>query len=566
MTDQKPVLLLPGPDSAAAAPHYFGAAYEYVSYLTENYFEHTAAYITNGKLKPLAGRDVLLWQPPHRGCSETLKTGPESILRQLLKLGCKVNVIAFAEDDDQYEPMVCHRLDFPKDAVLKWARAHKRSVDLPPEPEIEVPRETKIMRGRPRSKPDGGAPQGNVIDGNTGSVFVSWERLGLECNSNGSPHPHLANAFKILANHPELTGRIWFDEFHGKTFQTLFQPEPVEWHDTHDTRLTVWIQLNLRIAKMSHMTVQRAVDDYARQNVRNEVREWMEGLVWDQHERLPTMIADAFGAPQNDYTAAVGRCWFVSMAARTFDPGCKVDTMPVFEGRQGIQKSTALKVIGGKWFAEMHEDITTKDFLQNLNGKLLIEISELHAFRKAEVQRIRGIISCASDRYRESYGRRSADHPRRSVWAGTTNENDWVTDDAGARRMWPVACTEIDLDYLRHNREQLFAEAVYRYKAGESWWDVDVDLARTEQDARRMDDPWSELVINYAMTFSEVRVPDVLTNALKLLPAQQDKGAEMRVASILKINGYERRTIRKRGRTLKCWLKCPTLSVETGGN
>lgn len=561
MTDLKTVLLLPGPGSAESAPHFFGDGYEYVSYLTENYASDTAAYITNGKLKPLAGRSVLLWQPPVRGRSEAIKAGPESILRQLLKLECKVNVIAFTEDDEQYEPMVARAIDLSPTDLIAWAKKHKRTVELPPEPAA-----SPAKRGRPRSRADGGALGGTTIDGNTGSVFVSWERLGLSCNSNGSPHPHLANAFKILANHPELTGRIWFDEFHGKTFQTLFQPDPVEWHDIHDTRLTAWIQSNLRIPKMSHMTVQRAVDDYARQNVRNEVREWMEGLAWDHHERLPTMIADAFGAVQNDYTAAVGRCWFVSMAARTFEPGCKVDTMPVFEGRQGIQKSTALKVLGGKWFAEMHEDITTKDFLQNLNGKLLIEISELHAFRKAEVQRIRGIISCASDRYRESYGRRSADHPRRSVWAGTTNENDWVTDDAGARRMWPVACTEIDLDYLRHNREQLFAEAVYRYKAGESWWDVDVDLARTEQDARRMDDPWSEIVINYAMTFSEIRVPDVLTNALKLLPAQQDKGAEMRVASILKINGYERRTIRKGSRTLKCWLKCPPLSVETGGN
>lgn len=559
MTDQKPVLLLPGPDSAAAAPHYFGTAYDYVSYLTENYSVDTSAYITNGKLKPLAKRDVLLWQPPGRLASVALKAGPESILRQLLKLECTIHVIAFDEHDEQYEPFVCHRAEIPKDQVLAWARAHKRPIgELPPEP---VSRETTsssqvIHRGRPRSRPDGAPPGAEQIDGNTGSVFVSWERLGLECNSNGMPHAHLANAYKILANHPELVGRIWFDEFHGKTFQTLFQPEPVEWHDTHDTRLTVWIQSNLRLAKMGHQVVQRAVDDFARQHVRNEVREWMDGLKWDQHERLPQFIADAFGAAQNDYTAAVGRCWLVSMVARTYEPGCKVDTMPVFEGDQGLMKSTALKIIGGKWFAEMHEDITSKDFLQNLPGNLLIEVAELHAFRRSEINRIKGIISCASDRYRASYGRRAENHPRRGVWAGTTNRDDWVEDETGARRFWPVACTEIDLDYLRHSREQLFAEAVYRYRAGEAWWDIDPELARSEQDSRRADDPWTERILDYALTFGEVRVPDILTNAILLPPHQQDKGSQMRVTAVLKTSGYVKKTTRKAGRLVKHWVKC----------
>ncbi len=558
MTDQKPVLLLPGPESAAAAPHYFGTAYDYVSYLTENYSVESSAYITNGKLKPLAKRDILLWQPPARLTTEALKAGPESVLRQLLKLECTVHVIAFDEHEEQYEPFVCHRAEISKDQVLAWARAHKRPVgELPPP---EVPRETNnpqvVHRGRPRSRPDGAPPAADQIDGNTGSVFVSWERLGLACNSNGMPHPHLANAYKILANHPKLVGCIWFDEFHGKTFQTIFQPDPVEWHDTHDTRLAAWIQSNLRLPKMGHQVVQRAVDDFARQNVRNEVREWMDGLVWDHHERLPTFIADAFGTAQNDYTAAVGRCWLVSMVARTFEPGCKVDTMPVFEGPQGLTKSTALKILGGKWFAEMHEDITTKDFLQNLPGKLLIEISELDAFRRAEVSRIKGIISCATDRYRASYGRRAEDHPRRGVFSGTVNGDDWVQDDSGARRFWPVACVAINLDYLRHNREQIFAEAIYRYKIGESWWDIDPDLARFEQDARRSEDPWSEAVLLYAETFGEVRVPDIMKNALGLLPTHQDKGAERRVAAILKLNKYQKKTVRKGGRTLKCWTRC----------
>ncbi len=554
MSEHKPVLLLPGPGSAASAPHYFGSAYDYVSYLTENYAVDTTAYITNGSLKPLAGREILLWQPPIRGRSEALKQGPESIIRQLLKLDCKVNVIAFSEDDEQYEPMACKVLDMPKDQVLSWARSHKRAVEIPVEPP-PVPRETKpVKRGRPRSRPDGAPPAAAQVDGNTGSVFVSWERLGLECSSNGAPHPHLANVQRILSNHPEITGRIWFDEFHSKVFQTLFQPEPAEWHDTHDTRLTVWIQTNLRLAKIGVQTVQRAVDDYARQNVRNEVREWMDSLEWDHHERLPNLFAAAFGADESEYTSAVGRCWFVSMAARTYQPGCKVDTMPVFEGPQGIRKSSSLAAIGGKWFAEMHEDITSKDFLQNLAGKLLIEVSELHSFRRAEINRIKGIISCASDRYRVSYGRRAEDHPRRGVWAGTTNTNDWVEDDTGARRFWPIACSKIDLEYLRKHREQLFAEAVWRFKAGESWWDIDPELAKKETDQRREPDQWTDAVLHYCQFKREVTVAEILSQVISLPLKDQGKGEQMRVASIFRLAGFIKKSAWRDGRIVKIWL------------
>lgn len=552
MTDQKPVLLLPGPDSAAAASHYFGQAYEYVSYLTENYHDDTSAYITNGKLRPLAGREVLLWQTPVRGRGETLREGPVSVIRELLKLKCSVNVIAFGEHDEQYEPMACQAIDVPKEQLLKWARDHKRSVDLPPE-EPPVPRET--TRGRPRSRRDGGAPNGgSVIDGNTGSVFVSWQQLGLECASNGLPHPHLANAYKILANHPEIVGRIWYDEFHGKVFQTLFQAEPAEWQDQNDTRLTIWIQTSLRLAKMGRKTVQLAVEDFARQNVKNEVREWMEALEWDHHERLPNLMAAAFGAPEGEYAAAVGRCWFVSMAARTFDPGCKVDTMPVFEGFQGKHKSTALDAIGGKWFAEMHEEVTSKDFLQNLRGKLLIEIAELHAFRRSEIDKIKGIISCRRDRYRESYGRHAADYPRRGVWAGTTNRDDWVQDDTGARRFWPIACRAIDVDYLRKHREQLFAEAVYRFKAGEPWWNIDTELAKRETDERREVDPWSPAVLHYCQTRSEVTVSEVLAEVLDIPLRDRGKVEQMRIASIFRLAGFTRQTVWRNGRMIKIWL------------
>jgi predicted P-loop ATPase len=94
------------------------------------------------------------------------------------------------------------------------------------------------------------------------------------------------------------------------------------------------------------------------------------------------------------------------MVARVYNPGCKVDNMVILEGVQGVGKSSALQIIGGPWFAEQHESATNpKAFAEILQGKLLIEISEMHAFNRAEVNRVKQTISCPSDRFRASYGR-----------------------------------------------------------------------------------------------------------------------------------------------------------------
>ena len=140
--------------------------------------------------------------------------------------------------------------------------------------------------------------------------------------------------------------------------------------------------------------------------------------------------------------------------------------MPVLEGSQGTFKSTGLPILGGKWFAEVHQSIDSKDFYLALSGKLLLEISEMHSFSKAEVERLKGVMSCQVDRYRAPYERRAADHPRRCVFAGTTNRDDWNRDETGARRFWPVVCGHIDLDWLTGHRDQLLAEAVYKFKKG----------------------------------------------------------------------------------------------------
>src|SRR5207302_6188158 len=132
-----------------------------------------------------------------------------------------------------------------------------------------------------------------------------------------------------------------------------------------------------------------------------------------------------------------------------------VDNMLVLDGTQGIGKSSALRAIAGEWFAEQHESATSKDFYQVLQGKMLVEISEMDSFSRAEVTKVKQVVTCTNDRFRESYGRRAEDHPRQCIFVGTSNK--WTHDDeTGARRFWPIDCRgTVDVAAIAAVRPQL---------------------------------------------------------------------------------------------------------------
>lgn len=407
--------------------------------------------------------------------------------------------------------------------------------------------DTPVRRGKPR-----GEPNAKLLE-NGASAFVTWEELGLAQSDRG-PYENLSNAMLVLNSHPELKDKIWADDFLQRIV-TIWNGPKREWQDGDDLLLTEWFQRVMRMPKISAKTVTDAAEAIAFINRKNEVREWLETLQWDRVVRLPTMLSDAFGAEQNDYTAAVGRCWMVSLIARALNPGSKADYVPVFEGIEGIKKSTAMKIIGGDWFVEIHEQITSKDFMQALQGVWLIEIAELNAFSKAEIRRIKGVISNQNDYYRASYGRRHQHHPRQCIFVATTNEKEWNESDTGARRFWPIICSEINDGYLRQNREQLFAEALIRYRAGEKWWDVPGDLAKIEQDMRRPQDSWTDRVENWLQVRTSCSCAEVLEHCILMAPEKQDMRQMKRMGALLRRLGWHpRQTWTSAGNLLR-WHK-----------
>lgn len=409
------------------------------------------------------------------------------------------------------------------------------------------------------------AVQINTEETTTGQLSESqWamiERLGLACTNGGVPICNVSNVTRILDNVPEYAKMVWFDEFHQRYFTTWRTSKTREWTDIDDLNLTHDFQASLGLHRMSDETVSKAIRIYAHQNLKNEPRDWLSSLEWDGTSRIADFLTACMGAEDSPYTQSASKNFWIGMVARIFRPGCQVDNMLVFEGAQGIGKSRALRAIGGTWYTSAKESISRNDFFMALHGKLLIEIGELDSFGKAEITRIKQVIADPTDRYRAPYERHTQDHPRMSIFVATTNEDNYLRDATGGRRFWPIRCTDINIDFITHHRAQFFAEAVHRFRASETWYEMPYEATKQVQESRRQSDEWEHIINGFLnlptmIPIEKITISQIAIECLKIEVSRIDKPVQMRVAHILRALGWERSlTTYLKGERTKFWRR-----------
>ena len=146
---------------------------------------------------------------------------------------------------------------------------------------------------------------------------------------------------------------------------------------------------------------------------------------------------------------------------------------------------------------------------------------------------------------------------RTSVIVGTTNLDSFLHDATGSRRFWVVPVGSVNLALLREWREQLLAEAVALYLAGEQHWLTEgEELCRQEFVSQFNEtDPWEEAVLKYAERVPHIRIPELLHDVLVISPDRQGRREEHRVAAILRRNGWEPAQRRIAGAKLRIWVR-----------
>jgi predicted P-loop ATPase len=424
-----------------------------------------------------------------------------------------------------------------------------------------------LVAGQDTAIPD----QGNEVDGQ------DWQER-LKLGRGGAVAGTLANLAMIVSHDAAWAGVVAYDE---RRARPVFLAEP-PWGDDYsgargglpravtdedDARLAIWAERQYG-ASFSPEQARRTVITLAMQQSYDEVRAYFGALVWDGTPRLDAWLVTYLGATASPLVQAVGARWMISAVARTLAPGCKVDSVLVLEGPQGVGKSTAIETLVGRdWYSDELPLLGTKDASLQLLGPMVIELSELDALQRADVTRIKSFLSRGTDRFRPPYGHRTADYPRRVVFAATTNEGAYLRDPTGGRRFWPVRVTEtgpIDLVALQRDRDQLWAEAVARYQAGEAWHLHEPQLlAAMEATAaeRHEEDPWRAPIAVYLSTLAPPRTTSerILADVLGIEVGDRQQEHARRVAAILRQLGWERRQVRINHR--QTWVYVPTRQV-----
>ena len=292
-----------------------------------------------------------------------------------------------------------------------------------------------------------------------------------------------------------------------------------------------------------------AIEVTAKRNPFHPVQDYLRGLSWDGTPRLDSWMSDVFGVSETPYHAAVGAKFLIAAVARAMRPGCQMDTMLVLMGGQGIGKTTAVRDLLPEfsWYSETTESPANKDFYQALRGKWIVEIGELHSFKNADWTKIKQMLSARSDTYRASYAHFAKDYQRQCVFIGTTNDETWNRDSTGARRFWPVRCMEVNKDYLRAQRDQLWAEAMLRLDRGEDWWTV--PDCEEHQDSVYQEDVWDSFLTDWILsrTQDSFTIGDILGEALNIERGMQKTSDEMRVGHLLRRLKFKRTRIMVNG-------------------
>lgn len=336
----------------------------------------------------------------------------------------------------------------------------------------------------------------------------------LDYDKRGGIKPTAGNIIAILENDPKLKGHLWRNMFSGFVQVTGGLPwnrEATTWGNADDANLRIYMEENYGITGKDK--IKDSLVAVVTRHKRHPVREYLDSLQWDGVPRLDRLIIDYIGAEDNELNKAMTRKHFTAAVARVMKPGCKYDYCLIITGAEGIGKSTLFSVMGGEWFSDSLVTMEGTKGMEQARDGWVIELPELGSIKRSDVEQVKAYISRQTDKYRPAYGSVVESHPRQCVFCGTTNEAYFLKGETGNRRFWVIS---VDPELRKHgepraaleaDRDQLWAEAVQRYKDGERLY---LDAAMETEARKRQedfndnnDDPLPEMV----RAFLDMKLP-----------------------------------------------------------
>jgi predicted P-loop ATPase len=536
-----------------------------------------AAGVAHTDLTPLTGRRVVIWPAATADSFEAAAL----LAERLIGITETLEIVDTHGQSDGHD--ICTLIQFGADAkaLARFAREHIVEPGKFQGP-IRKPARPPQQDTEPLERGDIGPDLDPSLDLSVGAAAAplsqaldlpefhsekhAWEHFELAMGAGGRPWGNLDNVVHVLERHPQTAGRFVFDEFGDRV---LCDGEP--WKADDASMLTLLLQRQIYLARVVTSTVVEAVETYAKRSRIHPVRSYLDQLPpWDQTPRAAELLIRGFGAAPSPYTRSVGQYTLVAAVARVLDPGCFVKTMLVLEGAQDIGKSTGIRTLAHPWYFDCTNRLDSKEFYQDIQGRWIIELSEISGLIKAGVEEVKACLSRRDDVYRASFGRRPGPHPRQCIFIGSTNRSDWMSDVTGGSRFLPVTCSKVDLPWLKQNRDQLWSEALALYRSIRSWEDyrppIPLDALAEQIEERFSADPWEESIAEHcrlrSLSPGYVLHRDIQEDVLKLTPKDQTQSASRRIVDILKYRlGWHQKRMRIHGTVHRVYL--PPKSCRT---
>jgi len=424
----------------------------------------------------------------------------------------------------------------------------------------------------------------------TDADFEGWEDLLLKSTKKDGSEGGLknvdSNVEAILAYSPEWRRRLRYNEV---TKEVTVSAGPLLDHEMTASQITTgvkyWLQrkhgLNVR-----KNDVMDAILHVAKWNSYDPVSDYLNSVRWDGAPRIDLFLetycnartTDESGKNITNLVRRMGRCWLISAVARGLTPGCKVDTVLIFEGEQGVKKSTMLDVLGGEWFTDSPIVIGDKDSKMLAGCNWIAELAELSAMHASAVDQQKAFFSSRVDKFRPPYGYAVEKFLRRCVFGGSTNSEKYMNDITGNRRFWPVWCTKFEIRRARRDRDQIWAEAVAVYKAGltcidcaaakdgedrcaeHRWWFTEAENRELEKiNNQRLKNDYSDVILDFILKLDPPSTPpkvnqrpasytiyEIATEILKI-PADRVSAQQAAIGRTLKVLGFTKSRPRVNG-------------------